>query len=118
MKFCTAHWESLKENIKARGLWEFVSKDGEEAGKKMLAKQEANDKDEPPTAASFDPLLLAHNNIIAAFVRDIGLDAFAGEKCPICEIEKSRAGLGKGWLDGASDDMLNIAKHFKLISTC
>ncbi len=116
MKFCSTHWQALRENIKARGLWDFVSKDGEEAGRKMIAKEEANEKNEPPTKDSFDPLLLAHNNIIAAFVRDRGLEAFAGDKCPICEVESSRAGLGKDWLDGASDDMLNIATQYKLIA--
>lgn len=117
MKFCSTHWNDLRENIKARGIWEFVSKDGAEAGRKMVAKQKANDKNEPPTKDSFDPLLLAHMNIIAAYVRDIGVHAFVGDKCPICEVDKSRPGLGKDWLDGAADDMLNIAREFKLIAS-
>jgi hypothetical protein len=117
MKFCSTHWDALRENIKARGLWDFVSKDGAEAGRKMVAKQEANDKGEPPTAASFDPLLLAHMNIVSAYIEDVGINGMVGDKCPICEVEKSRAGLGKEWLDGSCDDMLRIAKHFKLIAT-
>ncbi len=109
MKFCQEHWNGLRAAIEERGLTHLVARGGKEAVESLAreARGEATKDD-------FDPLMAAHNMILGQFVEDIGLAAFDGEKCPLCEVEKSRAGLAKNWTDGSADSALEMARELGL----
>jgi predicted dienelactone hydrolase len=111
MKFCTPHWEQLKQAIKGKGLWDMVSADGKEAVQKLTA---------PQTRETFDPLIAAHNMIINASLEMVGPAALFGEEtaekhnCPLCVAAEAAARhLPEHWIAGASRDVARIAEELK-----
>jgi hypothetical protein len=112
MQMCRPHWQDLKAAIEVRGLSHLIAKDGKAAAEQMMrqASGDASPRD-------FDPLMTAHTAIASAFIRDVGLTAFEGEKCPLCEVEKSREGLAENWIEGSTDDVLAHAKQVGLVAS-
>lgn len=101
MKFCDEHWTQLRDAIKVRGLFDFVSGSGEEAVKNLVSASER------PTKKNYDPLMSAHNMIIGnainaggAYLLGVNPDGPEGHYCPVCEAEKHDY---KGWIDLAAD---------------
>lgn len=80
MKYCMNHWNALKDAIRERGLYGFVSTSGEEAAKRTVSTLAGEDRGPP------DPLIEAHNMVLKMATERIGLDLFVGEKCPACEL--------------------------------
>jgi hypothetical protein len=94
VKFCPTHWTALREAIDARGLTALVAESGEQAGRNMA--QEISDGSR---VDNFDPLMGAHNAIVAQAMDAIKgrytqnpMMIFADEDehpewaCPICAL--------------------------------
>ena len=117
MKICTDHWTQLKTAIDERGLGGFVSKDGEEAIKKITASY--GDRD------TFDPLIQANfaiwGNALQAFGGDITKD---DAPCPLCALDNHAATCkdrecqnetGTDWIKYAADEQLENAREMGLL---
>ncbi len=107
MKFCQPHWEQLKNAIKVRGLFDFVSSSGMEAVTKTSADQSK--------AENFEPLMGSHNMIVANALQAGGLYMMGTKEdgtpyCPVCEAEKHGH---TGWIDKAADAALEHSKTLK-----
>jgi hypothetical protein len=59
MKLCQTHWDSLRAEIKSRGLGDFISANGTEAMQRV--RDDLDGK--KVTKENFDPLLAANNMI-------------------------------------------------------
>jgi hypothetical protein len=108
MKMCPLHWERLKELIRSKGLWDFVSSSGEEACQRM--RDELDGKS--VTKKTFDPLIGAHNMIVNAALEMggiyvIGVDEEGNDYCPICEAEKHDA---MDWPEKAVDAVVEMMR--------
>lgn len=113
MKFCATHWTALREAISSRGLDGFISKNGEEAAKRMAE-------------GTFDPLLAAHNAIVSQAVRVAGLGIMVNEGCPICSLNEGHKEQCKEpgcsfsyepWIGYAADESLEQAKKLGLVAS-
>lgn len=128
MKVCQPHWTELKEAIAARGLDQFVARDGAEVARRMAADGAAAEA----AKASFEPLMGAHNAILSNALRIVGTDVFllnedGSDRCPLCYLgkvevelvaEHGRESVGlrtETWIGRAADDMLAHAKALGLI---
>ena len=60
MKFCAEHWAQLREAIDAEGLMTLVAETGEQAARNL-----ASEIDGGTSIDNFDPLMWAHNAILA-----------------------------------------------------
>jgi hypothetical protein len=84
MRFCTDHWDRLREEIDKRGLTPMISGNGEEA-----ARRQESEIKEGATLANFDPLLGAHWLIVQHALEFLGPRLLVpnedGEhRCPLC----------------------------------
>lgn len=84
MRFCLDHWQQLREAIAARGLEHLVAGDGQSAAANLASAVESG-----ATVANFDPLIYAHNSILANAIHLAGLavlvhDENGAERCPLC----------------------------------
>lgn len=113
MQFCKDHWEKLREAIKARNLWQFVAKSGEELVGRY--KKEENNEVTIP-----DPLMTAHNMILSRAARKSPYILFLKEDgshwCPLCDVRDKEGYIGKhkgtldiNWIEGCCDD---IKEHY------
>lgn len=110
MKFCNPHWEELREAIKSKGMWDLVSRNGEEAVKRL------SDEDKKPE--SFDPLMSAHNMILGNALKAGGLYLLQGDYCPLCELDKNNDKMGehsKDWIEGATNGCLEHCRELGLV---
>lgn len=64
----------------------------------------------------FDPLMNANFAIWSAYISDTGLIGLSDDRCPLCEVERSRAGLADNWIRGCSEDQLQQARELGLVS--
>lgn len=110
MQFCQDHWDALRKAIDDRGLSGLVAKSGEAAAESMARQIEGTD-----TPSDFDPLMWAHWAISGQYLKDVGLSGMAGDKCPLCEVEKSRTGLADNWIDGSTENALMHARALGLV---
>ena len=60
VRFCPEHWEALRQAIDSRGMSSLVAGSGEQAVSNM-----ASELDHGSTVDNFDPLMGAHNAIVA-----------------------------------------------------
>lgn len=128
MKFCTTHWESLRQAITDRGLDRFVSPDGEELARRLADESQGN-----PERSNFDPLMGAHNAILSNALRIVGVDIImpshdGSHRCPLCFVGEQEAlavmEYGRenvalrtdSWIDRATIDMLDQAKALGLVA--
>lgn len=112
MRMCSEHWASLKAAIDARGLTQFVAKSGEEAVSRLVSDD---------MRAGFDPLMGAHNALIANLLLDRGLALMAEDGCPLC-VAIASCGCGEGdacsyrtWIGRAVDDQCSAARRLGLL---
>ena len=113
MKICPDHWTKLREAVKARGLWQYVAKDGHAAMQNIVLELEGRERE-----AYFDPLMHAHNMIWSAALERCGLALMMGDKCPVCEGIAFNLALPDNtytpdaeehyWIDGPADAVLAI----------
>jgi hypothetical protein len=94
VKFCQPHWDALRKAITARGLGDFVSKDGTEALQREVRSLEGK----PEAKEHFDPLMGAHwaiCNRAMETLTQIGANPLAlmmsdpehpELECPICHL--------------------------------
>lgn len=86
MRMCMPHWNELKEAIRVRGLYKFVSKSGTEAVQR-LARGDEHPEETP------DPLMDANMRITMMALDQGGVTLMApnddgSERCPLCEVER------------------------------
>lgn len=110
MKFCMPHWDELRKAISDRGLDHLVAKDGKAAMAMMMDEIKKQDLD----SSNFDPLMAAHNAIAAHAIEQGGLYLLTDDYCPLCELKKHK-GNPKEWIDGASNECLELARKMKLV---
>lgn len=139
MKFCSAHWDALRQKIADRGLEHLVAQGGEMAVKQLSDQLDTGDV----TRDNFDPLMSAHwavcGNAMEALSQagisplylfgDMSHAPEGRSDCPLCELNylhktsctDPRCALDKeagyDWmLDRAADDALQLARELKLVS--
>lgn len=99
MKMCMNHWEKLREAVKARGLDALVADSAEKVARNLVSELE-----DGQTLDNFDPLMGAHNAILANSMDALGPAArtlFTGDYCPLCVLnEQSREAWEQGQRDG------------------
>jgi hypothetical protein len=113
MQFCHPHWDSLKEAIKERGLWPYVSQGGEEVARRTVASLEDGDSKD-----TFDPLMGAHWAIVhnAMSMVDNPVYFFATDKCcPICESERGGGPEAEWWIKNSADEQKQKALAMGLL---
>lgn len=66
MKFCSEHWQQLREAVDASGLSALIAEDGATAVKAL-----ASELEDGPTIDNFDPLMAAHNMIWSRAMTEI-----------------------------------------------
>jgi hypothetical protein len=102
MQFCQKHWDALRAEIDKKGLGHLVSKDAEDLHRKLL---EGGD-------ASVDPMLMANNMIMMAFMEAVGPTALFTDSCPLCVVgESAGEELVTDWLDGCTTAIYNSYKE-------
>jgi hypothetical protein len=124
MRFCQEHWTKLKALLDDRGLTRFIADGGKEAVRRLVSGLEAADD-----AKSFEPLMGAHNAIVANAMDAVWLEVMApnddsSDRCPVCFL-KTICKCGdptcperyEGWLTHAADDALARAKELGLVAT-
>ena len=128
MKFCTAHWEALKEGVRSRGMWHLVAQSGEDAAANMAQELQGGEE-------VFDPLMGAHwriaNRVLQNLAKSQGPEAALGavgdpDFCPLCAVQQSYESYGEahrppaaldaqGWVDTTLDSALTYAREQGLI---
>ena len=103
MQFCQPHWDELRAAVDERGLATLVSADGEHAMARMKSEIEGSE-----SAASFDPLIYAHNAVFTNALRMFGISAMDG--CPLCDPPAPDWVIAR-----AADDALACAKELGLV---
>lgn len=106
MRMCMRHWEMLRTAINARGMGHLVSENAEEAARRLEHSQS--------DPFQFDPLMSAHNNILAVSLRyldaaDLFSPAADGtEVCPVCAVSQKcpcdEENCCDLWIDLAADE--------------
>lgn len=66
MKFCSDHWQQLRDAIDASGLFALIAESGEQAARNL-----ASEVTEGSTVDNFDPLMWAHNFIWSGAMQSI-----------------------------------------------
>lgn len=111
MKFCTRHWDELKDEINKAGLGKFMVEDEVQAEKMHEHDYMGGRK----ISDNFEPLYGARNSIFRATVNATDYSVVQSNVCPICECVD--AGIPEGdWIKGAVGDEVKLAKIFRLIS--
>jgi hypothetical protein len=107
MKFCTPHWDQLKEAIRIRGLMHLVASSGEAAFERTVAELKGEE-----TTANYDPLMTATYMIYGRAIDCGGLYLLAGDFCPLCELDKNARNADGSipqplaatqWIEGCTD---------------
>lgn len=92
MKFCQTHWDALKRAIAARGLGDLIAESGDAAATKLQSQAITKRR----TLKNFEPLIEAHNTIIAHTIDLLsanqinpmplltGIEGQPELECPIC----------------------------------
>lgn len=120
MKVCPSHWAKLRRAIDARGMTPLVARNGSEALERSV-EELRGEAAEP----SLDPLMAAHNMIVAAVIQRVGLQLFVGDQCPVCVGIKTNEGVidpeleraytaeeeESYWIDGPAGAVLDIVKR-------
>lgn len=122
MRMCADHWAKLKAALEARGLGDLMAKSQEDVQRRMEAAMVQGDP-----AKSFEPLLGAHNAILANALDTVGMqlmepNADGSERCPICFLKTCPCGNPEcapkfeRWIEHAADDALTEAKRLGLVT--
>ena len=118
MKMCKAHWDELREAIRARGIYDMVAPTGEEAARRIAAAANGT-----ATEKTFDPLMYAMMAIMGQGMRVAGIDIMmpkvdGGDHCPLCYlVENCKCGKPecdfRTWIEKAADESLEAAREFR-----
>lgn len=117
MKMCKLHWETCRDAIRERGMYDLVLKSGE-------AALENIEKELKGDTAHFDPLMAMNNHWWGAALQAGGLYLMGeapdgsneGHYCPLCEFEKHSEGFVAEEAVGAiADQMADHARKEGLI---
>lgn len=87
MRMCMDHWNKLRDAIRERGLYSLVADSGEKAASNLV-----NEVKDGTSIDNFDPLMRAHNGILAKCMEMAGpylLEMMqpkedGTEHCPLC----------------------------------
>lgn len=90
---CQDHWDRLKAKVEAAGLSALNSTTGEDAMARMTDQITTGDE----TIDNFDPLMGAHNSILANMIDQFGAAVILYDGCPLCAANE---GHNKGCTDG------------------
>jgi hypothetical protein len=131
MKWCQAHWDALREGVKARRMWRFVPQSGEEAFDNTVLELQGH-------GSTFDPLSGAMWQLTNQVMENIGKSEGPGgvvaafgdpQWCPMCEVQASYdwwddptkntdrsprpdyALNAQGWIDGKLDGAAEYVKQ-------
>lgn len=129
MKFCDDHWKKLRAEVELQGLGKFVARTQEDLNDRLdHMKSPDGVWVVPPEAAGFEPLIGAHNAILANALDIVGIELFAelfpGEakdRCPLCFLKAGCqdnaecAAKFENWIQHAVGDMVTSAKTMGLI---
>lgn len=125
MRMCQRHWDALRAAIDARGLGRFVAANGRDATARMKAELEGTAEPD-----DFEPLLGAHNLILARALESLGLyvmrpaEAGGAEPCPACDLIAAYPPPPEGhryptnelfFIDGPADAALDEARRRGLV---
>lgn len=84
MNMCTTHWARLRAAISARGMDEYVSKNGQDAVSRIVAGLAEE------TLATYDPLIAASSAILGHALQLVGPSLLEPPaKCPICFLKNA-----------------------------
>ena len=112
MRMCMPHWERLKAAVEEKGLMHLVKGNSE----KLLSSVERQLKG-TDTTADFDPLTNATFAIYAQCLRNVGLMAMQPDFCPLCDVDEKGPSNSQNWIDGSTNDQLEIARNLGLMQT-
>lgn len=119
MNICTDHWEKLKQAIKDRGLWQLVSKDGEEATQCLTQDIESGIAGKKMDPDYYDPLLSATWMIYTEALRRGGLYLMQEKYCPLCEVKKHLSmpeqDADAEWINSCCDSIKQYCEEEKLV---
>lgn len=88
MRMCQSHWDMLREEVKAQGLYDLVSANGDIVAMKLVAEL----KGSPDSRDNFDPLMRCNFMIMNRVMDGLGLMVMAEDfGCPICFLNSQRA---------------------------
>lgn len=109
MKLCQDHWHELKNAIRQRGLWEFVTPVESSA---MQTTQQELETEYPQGQEPLDPLRTISGLISEQAVMAFGAYLLTRNDCPLCEVEYN---LGQGtsfeWIEVDADIVLAICRE-------
>ena len=130
MRFCQAHWDKLRAEIKRVGLGKFISADGREAIAKTVASIERASLGDPASPSGFEPLMGAHWAIVSNVMDAVGFAIMVQnddgtERCPLCFITSDHLAKCKvpecpikdydHWIGRAAEDQVAHAKELGLL---
>jgi hypothetical protein len=111
MKICRDHWHELRNAIRQRGLWGYVSPNGYLPN--HITERELTAR---PTQAPLDPLMATSLMISEQAVLALGPQLLHRPDCPLCEVEQN---LGKGlsleWIDADADMILQVCRQRNMV---
>lgn len=126
MKFCTDHWQKLRDEVARQGMESLVPTSGAEAMAKLASDLEAG-----ASRVSFDPLMGAHNAIVANAMRYVGLELLlpnedGTDRCPFCFLQVKHVEAckepacewtyEKSWIPGSVNEQREHAIRLGLIA--
>jgi|GEM_PF-1823261 len=126
MQFCSRHWDALRDAIRQRGLFDLVSKSGEEITGKQFEELQSGQV----TRTTFDPLMVAHNAIVSRALDIAGLSLLVTnedgtDRCPLCWLKTGHDEQCKiegcthsfePWIGFAADDVRKEAIRLGLMA--
>ena len=116
MKFCQPHWDTLRDAIKARGLYALVAESGQQAADNIVSELAHG-----PTIDNFDPLMSAMWAIVSNLSVNNPSVLFMDD-CPLCFANREHAERCQDpdclegatyydrWIDRAADDQVDAWK--------
>jgi hypothetical protein len=116
MKMCQPHWDALRDEVKALGMWHLVSRNGEEAAARAQRQIAAKKGEEDPK--DYDPLMDAHMLIMNNAIQAGGAYLLTGDYCPLCELDLHKEEMGetsKDWITKSVDGCRGYCIEKKLL---
>jgi hypothetical protein len=111
MQLCVHHFDLLKVECKKHDLLQFMATDG---AKILMNASRLLENGGVPTAEAFDPVMQASFAIDKQFIEKTG-SPIGPYACPLCDLDKSRPGTAKNWIEGVVADQLEVAQELGLL---
>jgi hypothetical protein len=111
MQICQDHWHEIKNAIRQRGLWKFVTPAGYASGQSIRPELNPN-----PIPSTFDPLMAESLMISEQARMAFGSYAAVRSDCPLCEAEQNLgAGTALEWIDTDADTILALCREQNMV---